>query len=374
VPITLLTALNFTVDGPRTISLALDQPGPPGLASIASPSTTTVTISDNDVGGTIQWSPASISVSESATSVALNAVRTGGGAGQVGVTWTITGGDAVPGVNYSGDPSGTLAFSSNSSAPDVPLAIPLLNPPGPHGSRTIEVTLSSATGGAKLGSAKLAKVTLLDDEVGFRFDKAAYPTNEGSGSQTVTVLRTGPTQTAAGVTIGTVDLPDAAAGTAVAVTDYTPATKTLTFLPNQTSQTFTISMKNDTVLDGLRTVKVELSNPTAGASLGDPNEAMLNISDNDLAGTFRFTSGTFTATEGTVTPVNITVTRTGGSGGTVDVPWSITGGTATYAAVAGPGVDVVTVVDGSLTFGPGVMSQAIQVAIQADDESSRTRP
>ena len=109
-------------------------------------------------------------------------------------------------MDYTGPTTGTVEFAAG---PASPVTIPLLNPAGPHGSRTIEVTLSDPTGGASLGAAKVVTLTLLDDEVGFRFDKAAYATNEGNGSHTVTVLRTGPAQAAASVTVGTVDAPDA---------------------------------------------------------------------------------------------------------------------------------------------------------------------
>ena len=174
---------NAIVEATRTIQLALQNAEPVGLSGIGSPATTTIAIGNNDVGGTIQWSPASVSALESAATVTLNAARTGGAAGPVGATWTITGGDAVLGVDYTGATTGTVDFAANSGVPVVPVTISLLNPAGPHGNRTIEVTLSNQTGGAVLGSAKVFKLTLLDDEVGFRFDKAAYATNEGIGSQ-----------------------------------------------------------------------------------------------------------------------------------------------------------------------------------------------
>ena len=103
--------------------------------------------------------------------------------------------------------------------------------------------------------------------------------------------------------------------------------------------------------------------------LGEPHQATITVGDNDLAGTFRFTSATYTATEGASGNiiVNITVTRSGGSGGIVDVPWSVTGGTATLGddpPVAG--VDVILPTSGVLHFGPSVTSQTIQATIVSD--------
>ncbi len=364
-----LTASNATVEAVRTIQLALQDAGPVGLSGIGSPATATITIGNNDVGGTIQWSPANVSVLESAPTVTLNAVRTGGAAGPVGATWTITGGNAVFGVDYTGATTGPVQFAANSGVPVVPVTISLLNPAGPHGSRTIEVTLSNQTGGAALGSAKVLKLTLLDDEVGFRFDKAAYATNEISGSQTVTVLRTGPAQAAASVTVGTVDVPDVQAGTAAAGTDYMPTTTILSFAANQTSRVFTVPLKNDVMLDGLRTVKLKLSSPSAG-TLGDPSMTTIGVADNDTAGTFQFTSATYTGTEGATGNVNVTITvaRTGGAGGTVEVPWSITGGTASTGVTGTPSVDVWIAPSGTLSFGPNVLTKTIQATIVSDPE------
>ena len=64
VAVTLLTGSNLTVDGARTIKLDLDQAEPPGLASVGAPRLATVTIGDNDLGGTIQFSPTSLSALE----------------------------------------------------------------------------------------------------------------------------------------------------------------------------------------------------------------------------------------------------------------------------------------------------------------------
>ncbi len=361
VPVTLLTAANVTVDGPRTIRLALEEPGPTGLASLAAPSTTTVTIGDNDVGGTVQWGPAAVTASESAPGVTLTAVRTGGAADQVGVTWTITGGTAVHGVDYTGPTSGTLTFGAG--VPTQPLTIPLLDPPGAQGTRTLQVTLSAPTGGGKLGPAKVATVTLLDDEVGIRFGQAIYAASEGSATATITVVRTGPTAPVVGVSYGTVEGED---GTAVPGTDYVPVTGVLTFLAGQTTKTFTVPLRSDLAVDGLRTVKLRLSGPTGGAELGTPADAILNLGDNDAAGVFRFASGTYTAVEGTT--VNVAVTRTGGTGGPVDVPWSVTGGTATL------GTDVLLASSGVLTFGPNETTKTIPVPVanDADVEANET--
>ena len=70
-------------------------------------------------------------------------------------------------------------------------------------------------------------------------------------------------------------------GPAVPGRDYTPVSGVLTFNPNVTQQTFIVQTIDDTKYQGERSVLLELSNPTGGATLGLPPVARLAIQDND---------------------------------------------------------------------------------------------
>lgn len=70
-------------------------------------------------------------------------------------------------------------------------------------------------------------------------------------------------------------------GNAIANRDYTPAMGTLTFAPNITQQSFSITTFDDQKYQGERAVQVELFNPTGGAALGIPPIARLVIQDNE---------------------------------------------------------------------------------------------
>jgi hypothetical protein len=70
-------------------------------------------------------------------------------------------------------------------------------------------------------------------------------------------------------------------GTAVAGQDYTATHGTLVFQPGETSKTVTISILNDTVVEGPETLTLGLANPTAGAHLGSPSSVTLTITDDD---------------------------------------------------------------------------------------------
>src|SRR5207237_7923658 len=93
------------------------------------------------------------------------------------------------------------------------------------------VGLSSPTGGATIGTPNPAMVTITDDD-GLplvQFDSATYSVNEGGGTVTITVTKTGATAVPCMVNYATSD------GTATAGSDYTATSGTLTFLANQTS-------------------------------------------------------------------------------------------------------------------------------------------
>jgi Calx-beta domain-containing protein/WD40 repeat protein len=108
-----------------------------------------------------------------------------------------------------------------------------------------------------------------------QFSAATYSVNESGGTATITVTRTGGTGGVVTVDFATSD------GTATATQDYTPASGTLTFNPGVTSQTFTVPILNDTLDESDETVNLTLSNPTGGATLGTPGQAVLTIIDDD---------------------------------------------------------------------------------------------
>ena len=70
-------------------------------------------------------------------------------------------------------------------------------------------------------------------------------------------------------------------GSAIANRDYTPVAGTLTFAPNVTQQSFTVTTIDDLKYQDERAVQLELFNPTGGAVLGLPPIARLLIQDNE---------------------------------------------------------------------------------------------
>jgi len=143
------------VNGLRTVELTL---GVPSVGTVGMPATATVTIRDDDQGGTIQFAPTALAVVEG-TTAALTVTRAGSNlASEVTVDFAITGGTAVAGVDFILE-AGRLAFAAGQRSLTIP--VPTLPHAGAPATRTATVTLGNATGGATLnGNAALRTATL----------------------------------------------------------------------------------------------------------------------------------------------------------------------------------------------------------------------
>jgi hypothetical protein len=333
-------------EGPETIVLQLTNPT--GSATIGTPAATTITITDNDNAGTVQFSAAGYSVAENAPSgsISLLVTRTGANlASGIAVNYAVTGGTATNGVDYT-LANGTLTFATGQTS--LPITVLIHNDSAPEGNETVVVTLSSAT--ATLGANRVATLTILDDEPALTFSAAAYTATEGTASMAIPILRAGPTPAGTTVTCRTVP-----GGSAVADVDYRAVNTTLTFAAGSRTVTCTVPLLNDTVVDGPRTVNLELSvPPTSPGMLGAPAAAVLTLNDNDQGGTIRFGAATYSVAEGAT--ASLTVLRAGVNlASAVTVDYAVTGGSA-----LGGGTDY-TLAAGTLTFTAGLTSRTISV-------------
>ncbi len=109
-----------------------------------------------------------------------------------------------------------------------------------------------------------------------QFSSSSYSVTENAGTATITVIRTGGSDGAVGVSYATSN------GTAIAPDDYTATSGVVTFADgDMTPKIFNITIINDAQVEGNETVNLALSNPTGGATLGNPNTAVLTINDDD---------------------------------------------------------------------------------------------
>jgi hypothetical protein len=112
--------------------------------------------------GTLQFSAASYTVSESNLTATITVVRSGGGSGAVGVSYAATGGTATPGTDYTLTP-GTIQWADGEAVSKT-FVVSIINDTVYEGNETVNLGLSSTTGGATLGTLSNAVLNILDDE------------------------------------------------------------------------------------------------------------------------------------------------------------------------------------------------------------------
>ena len=348
-----ITILNDVLDEPaETFMIALSNPG--GGLTLGSPSSAVVTITDDDLPGVVAIGTPAVSVGESAGNATVTITRTGGMAGGVTVDFATADGSAQAGSDYTAR-SGRLTFNAGETSKPVTIAI--LGDTTREGDETFTLVLSNPGGGATLGTARVATVTIRDDETGptVQFGAAAYSVVESAAKAVVTVTRTGSTLAGQSVMVRT-----NITGTAPS-NQFTAVNQLVTFAAGQASATVDVpltALANNTAVDGDRTVGLELANPFSPSgtlSLGAPRLAVLTIRDDDSQ--FRFSGTSYLTIEGA--PATLTVQRLGAA---------ITPATVKFATVNGLAVapGQYAAKNGTLVFAPGVTSQIITITTVND--------
>lgn len=345
----------------------------PSGGALATPSVATVTIlGAPPAPATLQFSAASTSVSEGASSVTLAVVRSGETAGAASVDWSTSDGTAIAGSDFGVQGSasqlaGTLNWAAGETGAKS-LNIPILNDSVAEGAKVFNVTLSGPVG-ASLGAASLARVTINDNDAGLAFESASHSVPESGGLVTLRVNRTGQAATAAQVVWAAVD------GTAVVGRDYGAigkgSTGTLYWAAGDaTPKSFSIRILNDTLSEGDLAFTVELRSPS-GAPIASPNVARVTIVDDDLPpqSTFSFTQPKFLVME-SGGEATVSVTRTALPGGGFASPASVAYATVAGAAVAGSDF---TARSGTLSWGAGE-SGSKSIAIPIVDDAIAEAP
>ena len=135
-------------------------------ATLATPKTATVSVTDNEVGGTLKWSVADASGVEG-TTLLLTVTRTGGTASDVTVEVQAhdgdedtPGDDAVVDVDYQVVTATPLTFGAGILSQTVEIS--LLARDDSQAPRAFRVTLQDPEGGAALGSPSAVTVWILD--------------------------------------------------------------------------------------------------------------------------------------------------------------------------------------------------------------------
>ncbi|MBP0447117.1 hypothetical protein J8J14_20275, partial [Roseomonas sp. SSH11] len=195
----------------------------------------------------------------------------GPSSGPVTVAWATGGGTATAGSDYLAG-SGTLTFQAGEVSKTIAITI---NGDGLNeANETFNLTLSNAVGAA-IGDAS-AVGTILNDDVTVSIAGGSV-TEGASGTRTLTftVSLSAPAEGPVLVGWRTVD------GTAVAGSDYVGATGTVQFGAGEVTQTITITVNGDLMVEGNETFAIELLSPS-GAVLGT-GTATGTILNDDIA-------------------------------------------------------------------------------------------
>ncbi len=224
------------------------------------------TIDDNE---TAALSIGDITVIEGSTGVFTVTLSTPS-AITVTVDYATSDGTAVAGQDYIAA-SGTLTFTPGVMQQNI--AIQILDDTLTEPQEEFQLLLSNAQGATIADGSATCFIDNLAAYGQLQFASAALTVQEDVITATITVTRVNGSFGAVSVDYATSD------GTAVAGEDYTAVSGTLDFADGETSKTFTITIINDILVEGDETVNLALSNPTGGATLGTPSQAVMTIVD-----------------------------------------------------------------------------------------------
>jgi Ca2+-binding RTX toxin-like protein len=325
--ITVLVSGDTIFEPDETLTVTLTSPS---NATLGTTSSSTATILNDDVAlqpGTLAFSASIYSVNENGTPIAtITIVRTGGSDGIVSATLTPSNGTASAPGDYNSSPI-TVNFAAGQTSQTV--TIPIVDDNIFEGNETVNLTLSSPTGGATLGTQTSATLTIVDNDPQptISISPATLSQNEGNSGTTAyvfTVSLSNPSSQAITVNYATAN------GTATAGSDYVANSGTLTFAAGQTSQQITVLANGDTTVEPDETFTVNLSSPS-NATLGTTISSTATILNDDAVqpGTLAFSAATYSVNENGTPVTTITVVRTGGSDGIVSATLTPSNGTAT---------------------------------------------
>lgn len=265
------------------------------------------------------------------------------GSGNIVVNFSMTNDTAIAGIDYS-NVNVNVSFPPGEVFQTVNVPVISHVSTIPYVEATMVLTSNALTAPAIIGPVNPATLRIINSLSSINFAATNYSVGKNviNGMGTLFVARYGGTNATS-----TVDYFTTTNGTAVAGTDYTPSSGTVTFNPGETNKSLQIPIINNNLPEGNRTVIVALTN-ALGSALASPSNSTLTIIDTVQApGQFALSTNSFTAAEGSGF-VAIQIVRFNGSSGDVNVNFSTTNsGTAT------PGVNYVTT-NGSVKFFAGV--------------------
>ena len=376
-------------DAGETIIITLDTVSS-GPAVIASPSTATNTIVDNDQ-----------------VLVSITAGSNGSETAEDNVTFTVSLDQAAPSafqVNFSRSGTATavddydtspcclVSFATGEQTQTIAYTVQDDNIA--EGTETLIITLDNATGPATIGSQNTATRLITDNDTAvITVDTSPATADEASLTGTQFTVNTSVPASYP------ITLSYTMSGTATSGSDYTAPSGSVTILADNTSEVVDITVLDDTRAEDNETIIFNLASVTSGAAvIGSVNSATATLTDNDTTGVSIISTtdtsedngsaaGNFRIGLANTAEADITVSFTLDSTADNGTDYTVSGTTATIPA-GSSNVDVaITAIDDTLVegteevrmtlttvdSGPGVITGSPQsLSITDNDNASIT--
>jgi hypothetical protein len=318
--------------------------------------TATARISDNDG---LSIGDVTITEGTGGTVIATATVSRTDSAASASVDWSTVDGTAEAGLDYTAA-SGSLVFLTGEATKTIEVSI--ATDSLWEANEAFRIVLSNASGAAIVDGS--GTVTISNDDGASNpvldiLDARITEGNDGSPVMRFNVSLSYAIGSAVTVNYATQD------GSALAGSDYTQTSGTLTIAAGQRSGVIEVPIAADTVAEGVEYIRLTLADPTGGATIGD-GTANGVIANDDAQLDLSVGSAMLAEGDSGTTDFTFTVTRSGDLSGLQVVRWAVrpdgAGANGASAADFAGGV----LPGGVLYFGTGVTTRTITVQVAGD--------
>ena len=308
------------------------------------------TITDDDAEPSLSIND--VSVAEAAGNAQFTVTLSPASAKTVTVNYATADGTAAAGTEYTSS-SNTLTFIPGTTTQNI--NVPIADDSTDEEDKTYNVNLSGAVNASITGSTGLGTITDDDAEPSLSINDVSVA--EAAGNAQFTVTLSPASAKTVTVNYATAD------GTAVAGTEYTSASNTLTFTPGITTQNISVTIADDSTNEEDKTYNVNLSVAVNASITG--STGLGTITDDDAEPSLSINDVSVAEAAGNA---QFTVTLSPASAKTVTVNYATADGTAAA------GTEFTGITSTPLTFNPGTTTQNINVTITDDaiDEEDKT--
>ncbi|WP_122893440.1 Calx-beta domain-containing protein [Arcobacter peruensis] len=333
--------------------------------------TATSTIVADDIELSIASSDVSVLEGEAETSKILTftVTRSGDIASAVEVDWAATGmdvSDFADGTNLTGN----IAFSANELTKTINLTLKGDN--DNESNETLTVTLSNASSSQAYITTDTATTIVTNDDAAFVISADNASKNEGdtidgaSTAFTFTVTRTGDTTLATDIdwvlTLGTSTISDFVGGQDALTTNGGLPSGTVSFADGELTQTITINVATDDVVEGDDSFSITLQNAGDNVELSTVTASSIITNDDTGFSIATLDSSKDEGDSGT-TIYTFTVTRAGDIASAASVDWAVTGNGGEPVNVSDFGGAFPS---GTINFAENVASEVLSITVSAD--------